>query len=136
MAKSSGVGWTTLEVADASATLQNIINDITNLTISTPIAVQDVTGINKSAHEKLGLLADASVELDGIFNPSANMSHAVFSTVPSTIVNRALDCTANGKNLNFTGLLPTDYNITRAPGGELTWKVPLVLADGAVPTWS
>ncbi len=136
MAKENGLGWTTLGVADASGTVQDIRNDITNLGISTPRAVQEVTGIDKSAIERLLLLADASIDLNGIFNPSSTGSHEVFSTVPSTSVNRAVNITVNGKNLNFTGILFTNYDLTRTATGELTWKVPGVLADGAVPTWS
>lgn len=136
MAKENGLGWTTLGVADASGTVQDIRNDITNLGISTPRAVQEVTGIDKSAIERLLLLADASLDLNGVFNPAAGASHAVFSTVPSTTVNRVVNITVNGKNLNFTGILFTNYDLTRAAAGELTWKAPGVLADGAVPTWS
>jgi hypothetical protein len=33
-------------------------------------------------------------------------------------------------------VLFTDYALTRGEKGELTWKAPGVLADGAVPTWS
>jgi hypothetical protein len=33
-------------------------------------------------------------------------------------------------------VLYTDYPLTRADGGELTWAVPGVLANGTVPTWS
>ena len=136
ISKENGLGWTTLGVADASGTVQDIRNDITNLGISTPRAVQEVTGIDKSAIERLLLLADASIDLNGIFNPSSTGSHEVFSTVPSTSVNRAVNITVNGKNLNFTGILFTNYDLTRTATGELTWKVPGVLADGAVPTWS
>jgi hypothetical protein len=33
-------------------------------------------------------------------------------------------------------MLPTDYQLTRSDSGELTFSVPLSLADGAVPTWA
>lgn len=98
--------------------------------------MQDVTGIDKSAFERLLLLADFSTTLTGVFNPAANMSHAVLSTVSSTSVNRGMNMTVNGKSLNQTGVAFTDYSITRAQGGALTWSAPGVLADGAVPTWS
>ncbi|MFE1024964.1 ATP-dependent Clp protease proteolytic subunit [Streptomyces sp. NPDC058818] len=32
--------------------------------------------------------------------------------------------------------LLTDYAVTRASGGEFTWTVPGVLADGSTPAWS
>jgi len=136
LAKSTGLAWTTFGVADASSSVQDLRNDMTNVTIATPRATQDVTGLDKSAIERLLLLADASLGLNGVFNPAANESHAVFSTVPSTSVLRAVNITVNGKNLNFTGILFTDYQLTRANTGELTWQAPGVLGDGAVPTWS
>ena len=137
MAKSTGLAITTLSVADAGGTARDIRNDITNFSFATPRNVQDVTGIDKSAIERLLLLADFSITLNGVFNPTATTSeHAVFSTVPSTSVNRTVSMTMNGKNLNLTGVLFTDYQITRPQTGELTWQVPGVLADGSVPTWS
>lgn len=136
MAKSSGLGWTTLTIDDASGTPQAIKNDFTNLQFATPRAVQDVTGIDKSAIERLLLLADFSITLNGPMDPAATTSsHAVFSTVPSTSVARTTSITVNGKNLN-NEVLYTDYPLTRATSGELTYAVPGVLADGTVPTWS
>lgn len=135
MAKASGIGWTTLSVDDASNTQQAIKNDFTNLDFATPRAVQDVTGIDKSAIERLLLLADFTINLNGVFDPAANMSHAVFSTIPSTSVNRLVTIVVNGKTLAPTCVL-TDYQITRAANGALTFKVPGSNANGAVPTWS
>lgn len=142
MAKQSGLGWQTATVSDATSTPQAIIDDITNLSISTPRAVQDVTGLDKSANQRILLLADVSVTLNGVFNPAANMSHAVFSTVPSTSVARLTTLEIASKTLNDSAtdggvnLLYTDYPLTRAATGELTWAVPGVLADGNVPTWA
>ncbi len=135
MAKSSGLGWTTLSVDDASGTPQAIKNDFTNLQFATPRAVQDITGIDKSAIERLLLLADFSITLNGPMDPAANQSHAVFSTVPSTSVNRTTSITVNGKSLTCE-VMYTDYPFTRAASGEFTFAVPGVLADGTVPTWS
>jgi hypothetical protein len=135
MAKSTGLGWTTLSVDDATNTQQAIKNDITNLQFATPRAVQDVTGIDKSAIERLLLLADFSITLTGVFNPATNAEHDVFKTVPSTSVNRLVTIVTNGKTLAPTVLF-TDYSITRAAAGELTFSAPGVLANGVVPTWS
>jgi len=135
MAKSSGLGWSTLTVDDASGTPQAIKNDFTNLQFATPRAVQDVTGIDKSAIERILLLADFSITLNGPHDPAANQSHAVFSTVPSTSVNRTVTIVVNGKTLANETLF-TDYPLTRSAAGEFTYAVPGVLADGTVPTWS
>jgi hypothetical protein len=141
MAKQSGLGWTTCSVGDATGTARAIINDVTNLQFSTPRAVQDVTGLDKSANERILLLADFSITLNGVFNPSSNQSHDVFKTVPSTSVNRLTTLVVASKTLNDAAsdgginTLYTDYPLTRAATGELTWAVPGVLADGSVPTW-
>ena len=135
MAKASGLGWSTLSVDDSSNAQQAIKNDITNLTFTTPRGVQDVTGVDKSAIERLLLLADFSITLNGVFNAASNQSHDVFKTVPSTSVNRTVSMTVNAKSLPNETLF-TDYQITRPQTGELTWQVPGVLADGTVPTWA
>jgi len=134
LSKMTGLGWTTLEVADSTGTnLVDIRNDLTNLDFATPRGVQDTTGIDKSAHERLLLLADFSITNHGVFNPT--VSHAVFSTVPSTSVARPTIITVSGKNLQ-ANCLYSDYAITRNNNGELTWQAPGALADGSVPTWS
>lgn len=135
MAKSSGLGWTTCSVDDSGGVARAIKNDVTNLQFATPRAVQDVTGIDKSAIERLLLLADFSITLNGVFNNAANQSHDVFKTVPSTSVNRTVTLTVSGSTL-ANEVLFTDYPLSRSDSGELTWAVPGVLADGAVPTWA
>ena len=111
------MGWTTCSVDDASGTPQAIKNDITNLQFATPRAVQDVTGIDKSAMERLLLLADFSVTLNGVFNDAANMSHAVFKTVPSTSEERTTTLTVSGQTLANECLF-TDYPLTRGDDGS------------------
>ncbi len=135
MAKESGMGITTLTVDDSSTNGQTILNDITNFALSTPRGVQDVTGVDKSAMERLLLLADASIDLNGVFNKTANMSHAVFKTVPSTSVVRTVLLTVSSQILTGEYLF-SDYALTRAGDGSLTWTAPGALANGAVPTWA
>lgn len=135
MAKQTGLGWTTLSVDNSAGSAQVIKNDITNLQFATPRGVQDVTGIDKSAYERLLLLADFTATLNGVFNVASNFSHDVFKTVPSSSVARTTTMTVGGVTL-APEVLYTDYNLTRAQSGELTWTAPGVLADGTVPTWA
>jgi hypothetical protein len=139
MAKTTGLGGA-IKVADATQTAQTITNDCTNYQYSTPRATQDVTGVDKSANERILLLADYSVTLNGVFNTASNLSHAVFSTITSTSVIRSVEIdpigTTSGNPKLVVNCLLTDYQITRANTGELTWQVPGSLADGAVPTWT
>lgn len=135
MAKENGLSWTTLSVDDASGTVRAIKNDITNFQFGTPRGVQDVTGVDRAAYERLLLLADFTLTLNGVFNDATGLSHDVFKTVPSTSVARTTTLTVSGQVL--TGeLLYTDYSFTRAQNGELTFAAPGVLADGTVPTWA
>ena len=135
MAKETGLAWTTLSVDDSSGTARAIKNDITNFQFATPRGVQDVTGVDKSAYERLLLLADFTITLNGVFNDASNQSHDVFKTVPSTSVARTTTLVVSGQTLAGE-LLFTDYAMTRAQSGELTFSVPGVLADGTTPTWA
>lgn len=139
MAKETGLGWTALSVDDSGGTLRDIRNDVTNFQFSTPRGVQDVTGVDKSAMERLLLLADMSITLNGVFNDGSNASHDVFKTAPSTSVPREFTLTVSGQTLGTTPtatLLFTDYSLNRAQDGSLTWSAPGVLANGEVPTWT
>lgn len=98
--------------------------------------MQDITGIDKSAIERLLLLADFSITLNVVFNTNGTTgSHDVFKTVPSTSVARTTTLTVNAVTL-ANEVLYTDYPLTRAQSGELTAAVPGVLSNGAVPTWA
>lgn len=134
MAKQTGLAWTALTVDDSTGTSNtDIRNDVNDLQWATPRGVQDTTGIDKSAYERLLLLADFSITLNGVFNP--NTSHVVFATVPSTSVLRTTAITIGGKSLSCEAYY-TDYQLKRSNSGELTWSAPGVLGDGTVPTWT
>ena len=136
MAKESGIGMTA-SIDDGSGAAQVITNDITNLSINLPRANQDVTGIDKSAPERIGLLADLSLSLNGVFNPDANKSHAVFKTVPSQGAAQTRAVSIAISSQTFTAeTIPDGYALTLAQGGALTWAVTLLNADGTKPAWS
>lgn len=138
MAKTSGLG-AKITVADSGTTARTISNDITDFSIATPIAMQDTTGIDKSAHERLALLIDLTCQLKGVANFAANMSHAVLSTATTSPTVRACAVfpTSNGSSptLPFNALIGS-YDMSRGADGALTFQSDLSLADGAVPTWA
>jgi hypothetical protein len=136
MAKESGLGWTTCSIDDSAGTLRAIINDVTNLQFAMPRGVQDVTGIDKSAMERLLLLADFSATLNYVFNDAATTgAHTVLKTIPSTSVIRTFTLVVSGQTLT-NEVIASDLQYQRAQSGEFTGTVPLALADGAIPTWS
>jgi hypothetical protein len=135
MAKSTGLGLTAFSVDNSAGAVKDIRNDIGNFGIATPRAVQDVTGLDSSANERLLLLADYSLDIAGFFNPAANQLHDVFKTTSSTSVLRTVTITMAAVTL-AAEMYPTDYGVTRADGGAVTTKIPMVLGNGSVPTWA
>lgn len=133
IAKVSGKGWSTLSVDDSGGTPVAIKNDVTEFDFATPRGVQDVTGVDKSAIERLLLLSDFSINLKGVFNTAT--SHTVFKTVSSSDTARTVSLAIASQTLANECVF-TDYALTRASGGEFTWSAPGVLSDGTTPTWS
>lgn len=135
MAKTSGLG-ATVSVDTSTPTLTDISNDITNFQFATPRAVQDITGVNKYAMERLLLLADFSVTLNGVFN--AALSHTVFNNIASDNTVRTTKIIPTSSSVPYLQCETyyTDYQVTRGNDGALTWSAPGVLQDGTAPTWT
>ena len=136
MPKESGIGMTAA-IDNGAGAAKTITDDVTDLVIAIPRAVQDVTGLADAAPERLLLLADMSMTLNGVFNDATDLSHDVFKTVPSQgpAVTRLVTIAISSQT--FTAeTFATDYILTRAADGSLTWSVPFVNADGAIPAWS
>ena len=142
MAKESGLGWTTCSIDDGAGTdnVVDIKNDVTSLDFATPRGVQDTTGIDKSANERLLLLADFSVNLSGVFNDAATDSWleafaAAGKGVGDSSAARTLTLTISDQTL-ANEIVLTDMSMSRSATGEFTWSVPGALATGVVPAWS
>lgn len=137
MAKQSGMGWTTLSVDDSAGAVEVIKNDVQSFQFATPRAVLDDTGVDKSAIERILLLADFNITLN---TTAVNFSGSpsffdVFKTVPSTSVARTVTLVIAAKTLACETLF-TDFQMNRGQDGSLGATVPGVLADGTVPTWT
>ncbi len=83
MAKENGLGWTTCSADTSAGSLKAIVNDVNSLEYSTPRAVIETTGLDKSAMERLHGLADFSATLNGTFNDETDFSHDVFKVLDS-----------------------------------------------------
>lgn len=135
MAKENGLGWTTLMLDDSTGDPDDIREDCTGLNWSIPRGVQDTTGIDKFAIERLLLLADFSGQLAGVFDDASDKAHAVLRTVGSaTPTSRSMSIEISAQTLAVE-VHVTDYALTRSPAGEFTWTAPFVLANGIAPTW-
>lgn len=136
MAKTTGIGWTTLAIDDSTGTVQaGIRTDTTDIDFTTPRVAQDITSIDLSAHERLLLLADFSIVLKGNFNDAAGQSHAVLKTVGLSGVARTTTMVVAGATL-ANEVLYTEYTVSRSANGALMWDAKGELADGTVPTWT
>lgn len=134
MTKTSGIGWTKLEIDDGGGVARDLKNDAMSLDIATPRAVIEVTGLDKGAMERILGLADATVSGEVAFNPGVNLSHATLRTVASGTVSRTVGIEHSSQTLSMEMLLTT-YDLSRDKSGELKGKFELVLADGTAPTW-
>lgn len=135
MAKQSGIADQIL-VEDSGGTARDISGDIKNHTLTQPQNLQDVTGLDKSAMERLALLQDGSFQLSGVFNPAANMSHDVFKSKANVrTVTYRVGGNTNGNPQVSINCLVQNYDLSRGADGSLTWTATLQLADGVVPTW-
>ncbi len=134
MAKVSGLP-TSVNLDDAGGVARNISNDILSINVATPRGVQDVTGLDKSAMERLLLLVDFTGTINGVFNTAANASHSVLKTVTSSGANRTIAIGYPGATLTAE-VVVSDYQVTRGQDGSLTWSAPFSLSDGTAPVWS
>jgi hypothetical protein len=135
MAKQSGLG-DYLAVDDSSGSARDISNDVTNATFNNGTSLQEITGIDKSAVERLQLLGDGTVSINGVFNSASNLSHDVFKTQTGTrTVTYAVGGNSGSNPKLEMEMLVSAYNLDRGADGALTWSAELSLQSGTVPTW-
>lgn len=85
---------------------------------------QDVTGIDKSAYERKGLLRDGRLSWTSFFNPSAAQAHPVLAALPTTDRNEMwATATSIGSPAACMVGKQIDYNPTRGADGSLTISV-------------
>ena len=120
-------------------TQRAVLNDTTALGIATPSGEQDVSGLDKSAHERLLLLADGSFNMTYIFNDAATTG--IFTVMKNF---RTLAASQTGRTTTFTHsantlameILWTDFPFTRGADGSLGGSTTGSLSDGTVPAWA
>lgn len=124
------MAWTTFTIST-----NDVRTDVTSLDIATPRETQDVTGIDKSAMERLLLLADGSVDINFVYDDAASKIHATLKNVATETTFKATAIGVSGQTLSMN-LLYTDYKLSRGDDGSFTGSSNGVLADGTAPAWS
>lgn len=125
MAKVSGL-TTSVTVAG-----NDISNDVTTVNVDTPYGVQDITGLDKSAIERLLLRADCTGTLNGVFNTAANKSHATLKTPGS----KTFVIAYPGATLTFTAVT-SNYAVAFGADGSLVWTANWALSSGTAAAWT
>lgn len=136
MAKISAL-TTTVTIDDANGSGRDISADVTSLSINTSRGEQDITGLDKSAMERLLLRSDTTVALQGVYDPGSNLAHAVFSTVGTqagTVTRTAVIGFPIGTATVET--VPSNYNLNVGADGAVTWSVDLHTANGTAIAWT
>lgn len=134
MAKVSGI-VSALSVDDASGTPRTISDDTTQVTISTPTNMQDVTGLDKTAVERLGLLQDATITVTGVADFAANKEHDVFKASPAGTRTTVITLANSAATLTLETRL-SDFGYTRGQDGSLIFTATLLNSDGVPAVWS
>ena len=138
MAKEAPTLTVGVDSHDDLASVKQIENDVVSLDWGIPRNTQDITGVDKTARERLLLLGDFSISMNGVFNDATGKSHDVFKTICSQTAaqsDRTVTLVMSGQTLTNQCLL-TDYALSRSEDGKLTWKAPGSLNSGTAPTWS
>jgi len=135
MAKQTGLG-DYVAVDDSGGTARDISNDITSYSINVPQNMFEVTGVDKSAVERIVGLNDYTLSINGVFDKASNKSHDVFKTrTGARTVTIAIGGNTTGYPELEAEMLVTEYNLERGDDGALTWTAGLSLQSGTTPTW-
>ena len=112
-----------------------ITNDVSSVTFSTPYGTAEVTGLDKSAVERLLLLADCTITLSGEgINTATDMSFSVLKN-PASAATKVVVLGITGGTLTAT-CVQTDYQVTIGKDGNFTWTAPFSLANGTAAAWT
>jgi len=125
MAKVSGIS-TTVTVAG-----NDISNDILSFTVDTPTGTQDVTGLDKSAMERIMLRADCTGSLTFAFNTASVRSHATLKTPGS----KTFVIAYPGATLTFTAVT-TNYSLPMNADGSIVGSCNWELSSGTAAAWT
>jgi len=133
MAKVTGV-VSTFNLDNSGGTAVDISSYVTSITANTTQGQQDVTGLDKAALERLGLLKDVSIAIGGAWG---TVLHNVLKAAPASNATRTAAIGFSNAAATLTAEVNAqDYNLSRGADGSLTWTATLVNANGNAPVWT
>ncbi len=135
MAKQSGLG-DYVAVDDSGGTARDLSSNITSYSITVPNNLMEQTSIEKLGMERIVMVGDGAVTLNGVFDKASNKSHDVFKTrTGDRTVTIAIGGNTSGYPKLEMEMLVSDYNLERGDDGTLNWTATLELSNGTVPAW-
>ena len=135
MAKESGLSWTDFKIDDDGGTVRDIVNDVLNADWEHPSELIDVTGLDKTAPERLQGLGDFTINLTAAFNDASNQSYDVFKNAGTTDVARTIELKISDQILINECWL-TSVILARGTDASLQFAVTAVLENGTDATWT
>ena len=132
MAKVSGIP--TSFTIDTTAGVATDISDLVGTcTVNTSVALQDVTGLDKSGTERITLRGDYTIDVNGFEDDGTDIDDIFLD--PSA----QRDLVIVFPNRTFTGVCVIGtFSEARSADGSYSWTANLSQADGGAPgdTWS
>jgi hypothetical protein len=110
----------------------NISNDVLSFSFDTPYGVQEITGLDKSAVERLLLRADCTGSFTFAFNVDASRSHATLKTPGSKTFVIFFGQVATA---TFTAVT-TNYGLNVAEDGSILGNANWALSSGTAVAWT
>lgn len=110
----------------------NISNDVLSFSFDTPYGSQEITGLDKSAVERLLLRADASGSFNFAFNIDSARSHATLKTPGSKTF---VILFGGAATATFTALT-TNYALNVAEDGSILGSCNWALSSGTAVAWT
>lgn len=126
-----------LTVKDNGGTVRDIKNDTTDMSLNTSTGQLDITGLDKTAMERMNLRNDVTVSMNGIVNNASNMQHDVFKTtqVAGAVAREIVMTTVAGPVFTVTVLFG-NYTVTPGADGSLKWSASGALSNGTAGAWT
>lgn len=124
MGKVNGIP-TVFSIDNVSGTPVDISALVTNCTINTSRALQDVTGLDKDGTERITLRGDWSIDVAGS-EDDVNTIDPIFLD-PANL--RTLAITMNGRDFGAEGVI-SSFNEARNADGSLGWTANIQQAGG------
>ena len=138
MAKQTGLG-DYLAIDDSGGTARAISNDVHSLSVTLPQELLDVTGLDKSAAERLAALSDGTFSLSATFNAAATTGIHTGLSAGRTTARTLTYCVGGNSGGNpklEVEILIGSLSYERAANGALSLSCDMSLSNGTVPTWS